>query len=78
MVSYQTLVFPCIEILSWLIDHIDAQKCLINDENGECFGFVFPTEVHKNYKIMDPKERLNTDFMVRFYELHEINRLMAS
>jgi hypothetical protein len=78
MVANRTLVFPCIEVLKWLINHTDAHKCLINDENGRFVGFFLPTEVQKYYKLRDPEERLNTNFMVKFYEFHDTSRLMAS
>jgi hypothetical protein len=61
MVSCITLIFPCIEVLKWLIDHTDMQKFLINDENSGCVGFFLPTEVQKYYKIKDPEERLKKD-----------------
>jgi hypothetical protein len=38
MVASKTLVFPCIELLKWLIDHTDAQRFLINNDNGGCVG----------------------------------------
>jgi hypothetical protein len=41
------------------------------------WGFL-PIEVQKYYKIKDPEERLNTEFVVKFYEFHDISRLMAS
>jgi hypothetical protein len=47
MVARRTLVFPCIEVLKWLINHTDTQKCLINDDNGGCVGFFLPVEVQK-------------------------------
>jgi hypothetical protein len=34
MVARRTPIFPCIEVLKWLIDHMDENKCLINDQNG--------------------------------------------
>jgi hypothetical protein len=34
MTACRTPVFPCMEVLKWLIDHTDAHKCLINKENG--------------------------------------------
>jgi len=40
-----------------------------------CFS---PTEVQKYYKFRDPEERLNTNFVVKFYEFHDRSRLMAS
>jgi hypothetical protein len=43
MVASQTLVFPCIELLKWLIDHTDAHKCLINDDNGGCVRVFLPS-----------------------------------
>jgi hypothetical protein len=64
--------------MSWIIEHIDMQKCLINDENDGCVKFFLPTEVHKYYKLRDPEERLNIVFMVKFYEFHDTIRLMAS
>jgi hypothetical protein len=78
MVTNKTMVFPCIEVLKWLIDHTDGQKCLINDENGGCVRFFLPTKVQKYYKLRDPEERLNMDFMVKFYEFDDTSRLMAS
>jgi hypothetical protein len=47
MVASRYQVFPCIEILKWLIDHTDAQKCLINDDNGECVGF----SSHQRFRV---------------------------
>jgi len=55
-----------------------VQKFIFNDENGICVGVFLPTEVKKYYKIRDLEEQLNTDFMVKFYEFHDIGRLMAS
>jgi hypothetical protein len=51
MVACQTPVLPCIETLSWIIDHTDVQKYLINDENGGCVVVFLPTEVQKYYKL---------------------------
>jgi hypothetical protein len=38
MVAYQTLILPYIGTLGWIIDHTDTMKCVVNDENGGCFG----------------------------------------
>jgi hypothetical protein len=78
MVARRTPVFPCIELLKWLIDHTDTQRCLINDDNGECVGVFLPVEVHNYYKLRDLEERLNTDFVIKFYEKHDTNKVMAS
>jgi hypothetical protein len=64
--------------LKWLIDNTNTHKCLINDENGGCFRVFLPVEVQKYYKLRDPEEWLNTDFVVNFYERHDTNRVMAS
>jgi hypothetical protein len=53
-------------------------KFLFNDENGGCVVVFFPTEFQKYYKLKDLEERLNTDFVVKFYEFHDTSRLMAS
>jgi hypothetical protein len=78
MVARRTPIFPCIEVLKWLIDHKDTHKCLINDHNGRCVKVFIPGEVHKYYKLKDSEERLNTKFIVKFYEHHNTNRVMAS
>jgi hypothetical protein len=78
MVASRTSVFPCIEVLKWIINHTDGKKCLINDENGKCVDVFLPTEFYKYYKLKDPEEWFNTDFMVKFYEFHDTSRLMAS
>jgi len=51
MVARRTPIFPCIEVLKWLIDHIDTHKFLINDDNGGCVGVFLPVEVQKDYKL---------------------------
>jgi hypothetical protein len=68
MVESRTPIFPCIEFLKWLIDHTDTHKFLINDENGGCVGVFLSVKVQKYYKLRDPEEWLNIDFMVKFYE----------
>jgi hypothetical protein len=78
MVARRTPVFPYIELLKWLIDHTDTQKCLINDNNGECVRVFLPVEVQKYYKLRDPEERLNTDFIIKLYEHHDTSQVMAS
>ena len=35
-------------------------------------------EVQKYYKLRDPEERLNTYFIMNFYEHHDTSRVMAS
>jgi hypothetical protein len=55
MVASRTLIFPCIELLKWLIDHTDTQKCLINDDNGKCVGVFLPLEVQNYYKLREPR-----------------------
>jgi len=66
------------ELLKWLIDHMDTQICLINDDNCECVGVFLPVEVQNYYKLKDPDEQLNTDFVERFYEKHNTSKVMAS
>jgi hypothetical protein len=78
MVASRNPVFPCIELLKWLIDHTDTQRCLINDDNGECVGVFLPVEVQNYYKLRDPEERPNTDFIINFYEKHDTSKVMAS
>jgi hypothetical protein len=78
MVVRRTPICPYIEVLKWLINHMDEHKCLINDEQGGCIRFFLPTEVEKYYKLRDPEEWLNTEFMVKFYEIHDTSRLMTS
>jgi hypothetical protein len=78
MVARRNMVFPSIELLKCLIDHTDTQKCLINDDNGECVRVFLLVEVQKYYKLQEPEEWLNTDFIVKFYECHDTSQLMSS
>jgi hypothetical protein len=66
MVASRCSVFPCIELLKWLIDHADAHKCLINDYNGECIRVFLPSKVQSYYKIRDSKLKLSTDCVLSF------------
>jgi hypothetical protein len=71
MVASRTPVFHCIELLKWLIDHSDAQKCVINDDNGQIVEVFIPIEVQRYYKLREPDEHLNKDFVVKFYQKHD-------
>jgi hypothetical protein len=70
-VSIQTPFLPCIETLWWIIDHADTMKCTINNKEGKCVGVFLSVEVQKYYKLRDPEEILNTNFLVKFYEFHD-------
>jgi hypothetical protein len=78
MVVSRTPVFPCIELLKWLINHNDAQKCVINDDNGQIFRVFLLVEVQKYYKLREPDEYLNKDFFVKFYQKHDTSKIMVS
>jgi hypothetical protein len=70
-VAYRTPILPCIETIGWIIDHANMMKCMVNNEESEFVGIFLPVEVQKYDKIKDPKVRMNTDFVVRFYEIHD-------
>jgi hypothetical protein len=78
MVVRKSPIFPCIELLKWLIDHIDTHNFFINDDNGGCVGVFLPMEVQKYYKLRDPEEWLNIDFIMKFYKCHDTSWVMAS
>jgi hypothetical protein len=78
MVSSRTPILPCIQDLEWIISHIDVDKCLINNVEGNCVGVFMSVEVNKYYNLMEPKVKLNIDFMVEIYEKHNTNKLLAS
>jgi hypothetical protein len=77
-VASQSLVFLCIELLKWIIDHTNAQKCFINDDNDECVGVFMPSEVQNYYKLKYSKLKLSTDFVLSFYASHDTNKIMSS
>jgi hypothetical protein len=78
MVARRTPVFPFIELLKWLIDHTDAQKCVINDDNGQIVRVFLPVEVQNYYKLRELDEGLNKDFVVKFYQKHDTRKIMGS
>jgi hypothetical protein len=78
MVASKSPVFPCIELSKWLIDHTNAHRCLINDDNGGCVGIFLPVEVQSYYKLRESKEWLSTEFVLSFYQKHDTNKNMAS
>jgi hypothetical protein len=78
MVVSRTPVFPCIELLKWLIDHSDAHKCVINDDNGQIVRVFLLVEVQKYYKLRESDEHLNKDFVVKFYQKNDTSKIMAS
>jgi hypothetical protein len=78
MVASRTPTFPCIETLEWIIDHTKVEKCVIIDVADQFVGDFLPVEVNKYYKLREPEVRLNTNFMVKFYEKHNTNHLLAS
>jgi hypothetical protein len=46
--------------------------------NDQCVRVFLPMEVRKYYELKEPEVRLNTDFMVKFYEKHNTNQLLAT
>jgi hypothetical protein len=54
MVAIRNLLFPCIELIKWLINQIETKKCLINDINHEFVEFFVPVEVQSYYKLRYP------------------------
>jgi hypothetical protein len=78
MVASRTPVLLCIEDLKCIINHMDVDKCLINDVQGKCVGVFMLVEVNKYYKLKEPEVKLNVDFVDKFYERHNANKLLAS
>jgi hypothetical protein len=78
MVASRTRVMPCIETLEWILNHIDADKCLINNVEGQCVGVFLSMEINKYGKLRELEVKLNTDFVVYFYEKHNTGQLLAS
>jgi hypothetical protein len=77
-VACWTPIFPCIETIGCISDDAKMAKFTIKNEESECVVIFLPMEVKKYYKLRDPEERLNTNFVVKFYELHETSWLVAS
>jgi hypothetical protein len=71
-------VFPCIELLA--MAHQPHRHTEVPDQRRQwrvCRVFL-PVEVQNYYKLRDPEERLNTDFIVKFYEHHDTGWVMDS
>jgi hypothetical protein len=78
LVAAKTPIFPCVDILEWIIHHVDAEKFLLNNKDGECIGVFLPTEVSMYYKLKEVEVRLNKYFLVAFYERNNTGQLLAS
>jgi hypothetical protein len=78
MVASRTPIFPCIELLKWIIDDTGTQFFLINDDNNRCGRVFLPLEVQNYYKLRELEEQLNNDSILRFYEKHYTSKVMAS
>jgi hypothetical protein len=70
-VASQTPIMTCIETLGWIIYHEDMVKCTIKYEEGKCVGVYLMVNVQNYYKLREQEERINTYFVVKFYELHD-------
>jgi hypothetical protein len=66
------------QTLEWILNHIDAGKCLINNVDGKCVGVFLSMEINKYDKLREPEVKLNTNFVVYFYEKHNTGKLLAS
>jgi hypothetical protein len=47
---------PCVELVKWIINHIDAQKCRIFNDKVECNGSFLPEDVSTYNKFLEPDE----------------------
>jgi hypothetical protein len=77
VVATKTPIFPCFELLEWIIHHVDEEKCLLNNKDGECIDVFLSIEVSMYYKIKYTKVRLHEDFLVMFYESHNIGPFLV-
>jgi hypothetical protein len=78
MVVVRAHVFPCIEVLAWIIIHDDNKNCIINDEQRQCVGTFLPLEISNCYKLPEPKVLLNKDYVTTFHHQHDVVKIMAS
>jgi hypothetical protein len=78
MVVAKTHIFPCVDLLEWIIHHVDVEKFLLNNKYGECISVFLPTKVSMYYKLKDVEFKLNKDFLVVFHEHQNINQLLSS
>jgi len=68
LVSARTPFLPCVDLLEWIIHHVNAKKCLLNNEDGECIGVFLLTKVRIYYKLKEAQVGLKKYFMVALYE----------
>jgi hypothetical protein len=69
---------PCVELIEWVISHTDAQNCRIINDKGECIGYFLPRDVNKYYKLLEPEESLNKDFVISFYEKYDTSKILGN
>jgi hypothetical protein len=69
---------PSVELVEWVIIHIDAQNYRIINEKGECIGSFLPQDVSTYYKFPAPDESLTKDFLISFYEKYDTSRILGN
>ena len=61
-------IFPCPEILDWIIQKMDSKKFLIRDSKGKAFATLEGSDAQVYYSLPQPEE----NFTLRWASAHEV------
>ena len=56
-------VFPCAEVIGWILPKIETVGMIINDEEGNSIASFAPTFISKAYSLIEVEISVTTDWV---------------
>lgn len=79
LVTTHPTIFPCSEIIEWIIDHLDIEARQFKDSTRQVIVNFRPESIEKLYKLQSkPKCGMHVDFGESFHKHFDTKKIIAS
>jgi hypothetical protein len=70
-------IFPCSESIEWVVDRTLTNGGMCVDALGNHVGSFISEHMNTYYKFMRPKVSLDTTFLNKFYDDHDVGKILS-
>jgi len=74
----RVLVFPCLEVIEWIIDCTLLEISMFVDTMGNNIGSFLAKQLEKYYKFQKPEVMLVTYFVNDFYDKKDVGKILSN
>lgn len=72
-ITCRFLVMPCVEVIEWIITHMDDSHLVLQSESGGHLTIYHGEDMQTYYKMLKPTEYVNDNFYRRYPTLETID-----